>query len=157
MGALVLTVAAVCSLGGNLHGILVSTPRVTHALAVRGDLPRWFASVHPRFATPSNSILFLASLTAALAISGSFVWLAVVSTLARMIIYAVTIAALPRAPLRPRVSAFAIVSGAVGILLCAWAAAQADSAAWQTLVALTVGGALLYAIARRTSGAFARP
>ena len=42
---------------------------------------------------------------AALAISGSFVWLAVVSTLARMIVYAVTIAALPRAPGRRHLGA----------------------------------------------------
>jgi amino acid transporter len=152
MGALALMIAAVCSLGGNLHGIMVSTPRVTHALAARGDLPRWFAGVHPRFATPSNSILFLAAFTALLAISGSFVWLAVVSTLARMIIYAVTIAALPRAPLKPPVTAFAVISGAIGILLCAWAAYQASAVAWQTLAGLTLAGALLYAIARRATG-----
>jgi amino acid transporter len=155
VGALVLTAAAICSAGGNLHGIMVSTPRVTHALAVRGDLPRWFAGVHPRFATPSNSILFLAAFTALLAISGSFVWLAVVSTLARMIIYAVTIAALPRAPTKPRVTTFAIISGLAGILLCGWAAMQANAAAWQTLAGLTVAGALLYAIARRATGSSA--
>ena len=155
LGASALMIAAVCSLGGNLHGNMVATPRVTHALAERGDLPRWFAVVHPRFATPSNSILFLAALTAALAISGSFVWLAVVSTLARMIIYAVTITALPRAPLKPPVTAFAVISGAIAILLCAWAAYQADAAAWTTLAALTVAGALLYAIARRATGSSA--
>ena len=86
------------SLAGSLHGIMTSTPRVTYAMAERGDLPAWFARVHPRFETPANSILFFAVLAAALAISGSFVWLAVISTLARMIVYAVTIAALPRAP-----------------------------------------------------------
>ncbi|HMI40162.1 MAG TPA: APC family permease [Sphingomicrobium sp.] len=151
-GALALTFAAACSLGGNLHGIMVSTPRVTYAMAARGDLPRWFAGVSPRFATPSNSILFLAAFTALLAISGSFVWLAVVSTLARMIIYAVTIASLPRAPLKPRVTPFAIISGGAGILLCGWAALQADAAAWKTLAALALAGIALYAIARRATG-----
>ncbi len=36
-------------------------------------------------------------LGAALALSGSFVWLAIVSTLARLIVYAASIAALPKA------------------------------------------------------------
>ena len=49
-------------------------------------------------------------------------------------------------------TAFAVISGAIGILLCAWAAYQASAAAWQTLAALTVAGALLYAIARRATG-----
>jgi amino acid transporter len=152
LGALALTVAAVCSLGGNLHGNMVATPRVTHALAARGDLPRWFAGIHPRFATPTNSILFLAAFTALLAISGSFVWLAVVSTLARMIIYAVTIAALPRAPLIQPVTPFAVISGTVGILFCAWAAYQATAEAWRMLGALALAGSILYAIARRATG-----
>ena len=143
-GAAVLTLAAISSLFGNLHGIMASTPRVTHAMAARGDLPSWFGRVSARFETPANSILFLALLTAALAVSGSFVWLAVVSTLARMIVYAATIAALPRAPGRPRVTGFHWISGAVGILICILAASQADGAAWATLGALAVAGILLY-------------
>jgi basic amino acid/polyamine antiporter, APA family len=82
-GAAVLTLTALASLAGSLHGIMTSTPRVSYALAVRRDLPAWFGRVQPRFETPANSILFFAILACALAISGSFVWLAVVSTLAR--------------------------------------------------------------------------
>ena len=80
---------------------MAATPRVTFAMAERGELPAWLAKVHRAFATPASSILFFAALVAALAVSGSFVWLAVISTLARMIVYAVTIIALPRAPKRP--------------------------------------------------------
>jgi basic amino acid/polyamine antiporter, APA family len=146
-GAAIVTLAAIASLGGNLHGIMAAVPRVTYAMGERGDLPPWFASVSARFATPANSIAFLALAAAALAVSGSFVWLAVVSTLARMFIYAVTIAALPRAPERPRLSIMHWASGAIGIALCAWAAAQADAKAWITLAVLAVAGLLLYAVA----------
>jgi amino acid transporter len=113
----------------------------------RADLPRWFASVSGRFETPANSIAFLALVTAVLTISGSFVWLAVVSTLARMFVYAVTIAALPRAPERPSITALHWASGALGIAICAWAAAQADAKAWLTLGALAGAGLLLYMLA----------
>ena len=147
-GATALTLAAVASLAGSLHGIMTSTPRVSYALGLRGDLPAWFARVQPRFETPANSIMFFALVTGALAVSGSFVWLAVVSTLARMIVYAVTIAALPRAPGRARPGALHYLLGAVGIAVCIWAAAQADAKAWLTLGALAGAGVLLYAIAR---------
>ena len=53
------------------------------ALAENGDLPRWFAFVHPRFRTPSNAILFSFAVALALSISGSFVFLAAVSAVAR--------------------------------------------------------------------------
>jgi amino acid transporter len=145
-GAAVLTLAAVASLTGNLHGIMTSTSRVTHALGERGDLPTWFARVHPRFVTPANSILFLAALAGALALSGSFVWLAVVSTLARLIVYAATIAALPRAPERGRVNPLLYVLGALGIALCVWGMAQADWKAWSTLGLLALAGAVLYGV-----------
>ena len=150
-GAAALTLTAMASLAGSLHGIMTSTPRVSYALAVRRDLPAWFGRVNRRFETPANSILFFAVLAGALAISGSFVWLAVVSTLARMIVYAVTIAALPRAPAERRLKARHWLLGAAGILVCAWAASQADLNAWSTLAALSAGGLLLYAIAARGS------
>ena len=148
-GAAALTLTAMASLAGSLHGIMTSTPRVSHALASRRDLPAWFGRVHPRFETPANSILFFAIFAVALAISGSFVWLAVVSTLARMVVYAVTIAALPRAPGRRRLALWHWLLGAVGIAICGWAASQADLKAWATLAALSAVGLLLYAIASR--------
>lgn len=156
-GAAVLTLAAVASLTGNLHGIMTSTSRVTYALGRRGDLPAWFASVHPRFATPANSILFLAAVAAALALIGTYVWLAVISVLARLITYGVTIAALPRAPERGRVSPFLYALGAAGIALCIWGMAQAAADAWRTLGLLALGGAALYAVAVLPKGRLTKP
>lgn len=147
IGAAILTLAAVASLAGSLHGIMTSTPRVTYALGARGDVPAWFARVQARFETPANSIIFFALVVGTLAVTGSFVWLAVVSTLARMIVYSVTIAALPFAPGKPRLSALHYTLGAAGIAVCVWAAAQADTKAWLTLGALAAGGLLLYALA----------
>jgi APA family basic amino acid/polyamine antiporter len=150
-GASILTLAAIASLAGSLHGIMTSTPRVSYALANRGDLPGWFGRVQPKYETPANSILFFAVFAVALALSGSFVWLAVVSTLARMIVYAVTIAALPRAPGGRRLQWHHWLLGALGIAVCIWVASQADTKAWLTLGALSGAGLLLYAVAARGS------
>jgi APA family basic amino acid/polyamine antiporter len=154
VGALLLGVAAIFSVAGNLHGNMAATPRVTFAMAERGELPSWFAVIHRSFETPIASILFFAAFVAGLAVSGSFVWLAVVSTLARMIIYAVTILALPRAPERPaRLTGSHWALAGTGVLICVLVAAQADAKAWITLVVLSAAGLLLYLLTPRRSAA----
>lgn len=146
MGAACVLLAAVTSLLGNLHGNLAATPRVTFALAERGDLPLWLAAVHPRFASPHASILFMSGLAAVLALTGGFVWLAVVSTLARLVVYGVTIAAWLASGRR---RAGERVLGGIGILLCAAVATQAEVKAWVTLALLALGGWFLFRLARR--------
>ncbi|HEX7929535.1 MAG TPA: APC family permease, partial [Sphingomicrobium sp.] len=153
VGALIIGVTAIFSTAGNLHSNMAATPRVTFAMAERGELPSWLATINRRFDTPVASILFFAGLVAALAVSGSFVWLAVISTLARMIVYSVTILALPLAPERPaRLTASHWVISAVGILICVFVAAQADGTAWLTLGALAGGGLLFYLVAAAMGG-----
>ncbi|HEX9933396.1 MAG TPA: APC family permease [Allosphingosinicella sp.] len=152
VGALVLSLAALFSIAGNATSSMTSTPRVTYALARDGLLPGWFGRVSERWATPVNSILFMAALGAALALTGSFVWLAVVSTLARLVVYSGCLAALPgeerRSGGRAALSAAAAVPG---LLVCLWAASQSSWESWRTLLVLLAAGLLLYAVARRRS------
>lgn len=146
LGAIILSLAALASIAGNITGSLTSTPRVTYALAGQGSLPRWFGAISPRFATPANSILFMGLAGGALAASGSFVWLAIVSTLARLIVYAACIATLPRAE-RMKPLGYALL--AAGLAICLWAAMQSTWLAWGRLAALVAVGVLLYFLARR--------
>jgi amino acid transporter len=95
-GAIVMMAGLVASVGGNLSGALFSTPRITYALALEGALPAWFSTVSRRFGTPVVSIAVFGATAFALAAAGSFVWLAGLSVLARVLIYAGCIAALPR-------------------------------------------------------------
>jgi amino acid transporter len=62
-------------------------------MAENGDLPRWLAAVHPRYRTPSNAILCMTAGILGLALSGSFVVLALASGVARLVIYTGTCAA----------------------------------------------------------------
>jgi len=57
------------------------------ALAENGELPRFFAKIHPRYRTPSNAVIFTTLVALGLALSGSFVILAVASAVARLITY----------------------------------------------------------------------
>ncbi len=148
-GALILTATALASIAGNLTGSMTATPRVTYALAAQNSLPRWFGAVHALWATPANSILFMGLAGIALGVTGSFLWLAIVSTLARLIVYAVSIAALPKAE-KAGAGIWAMVAAALAI--CLWAAAQSSWQSWAMLGGLVLAGLLLYALARRQAG-----
>ena len=144
-GAAILTVTVVFSLLGNISGGMTSATRVTYALGRDGLAPSWFGRVNPRYATPANSILFMGALIAVLALSGSFVWLAIVSTLARMFVYGLAIAALPRLESH---RATAWLLALCGIVTCAWVAAQSTARSWQMLGALVATGVVLFALTR---------
>lgn len=150
-GGVMLALVAMMSVTGNLTGNLTSSSRVTFAMAEQKMLPRWFGAISPRYATPANSILFMALVAILLAASGSFVWLAIVSTLARMIVYAVSIAALPSVQRRhgATIGVGTLVMMAVGLGVCGWAAYQSAWNAWALLGGLVVLGLILSVIARR--------
>jgi amino acid transporter len=93
-GAGLIAVGAMLSTFGWLTGAFVTSPRLTYALAERGDFPRVFSAVHPRFRTPYISILLWTALVLALALYGSFIWNAILSVAARLVTYAASCAAL---------------------------------------------------------------
>jgi basic amino acid/polyamine antiporter, APA family len=145
-GGLLMTATAIFSLLGNISAGMTGTTRTTYALGRDGLLPGWFGRVSARFQTPANSVLFMGALIFVLALSGSFVWLAVVSTLARMIVYALSIASLPRKE-RLGVGRWALV--AAGLAVCLWAALQSEWPSWRMLLILAAAGTLLYLFAQR--------
>lgn len=95
-GATLVVLAIVASVGGNLVGSMFSTPRVTYRLALDGQLPRAFASVHRTHNTPWVSVLVYGGASFALAATGSFAALAVMSVFTRLMIYITCIGAMPR-------------------------------------------------------------
>ena len=86
-GAAMIAIGSVVSMTGNNMGQLLNGSRTIFALAENGDLPRWFGKVHPEYRTPSNAVLFGAAVALVLALSGSFVTLAAVSAIARLVMY----------------------------------------------------------------------
>lgn len=86
-GALMVSIGSAISMTGNNMGQILNGSRTLFALAENGDLPKWFAKVHPEYRTPSNAILFTAVVALTLALTGSFVALAAVSAIARLVMY----------------------------------------------------------------------
>lgn len=92
-GAALITIGAVLSTSGNNMGQALSGSRNLFALAEQGDLPSFFGRVHPRYRTPVTAILVTAGVALALALSGSFARLALVSAVSRLVVYVFTCAA----------------------------------------------------------------
>ncbi|MSO82030.1 MAG: amino acid permease [Acidobacteria bacterium] len=86
-GALLVSMGSAISTAGNNMGQILNGSRTLFALAENGDLPKWFARVHPTYQTPSNAILFTAVIALTLALTGSFIALAAVSAIARLVMY----------------------------------------------------------------------
>jgi len=155
VGAAVLIMGALFSIGGNLFASLLSAPRMTFALARSGSMPAWFAAVHSRHRTPHNSIWFYGFMCLMMALSGSFIWLAIMSTLVRLLSYMVCIAALPilEKTTESYEGQFKIPGGfllpAVAFGLCVWLLAQASLDAWLTLLGFIVAGSVLYWYSKR--------
>jgi APA family basic amino acid/polyamine antiporter len=120
-GALLVAAGAVVGAAGHLTGSILASARITFAMADRGSLPAVLARLHPRFKTPTASILLFAAAVWILAVTGSFVWNASISAVGRLLLYAVTASAVLR--LRKRgPSAFVVPawSHAVGFTFCVW-------------------------------------
>jgi amino acid transporter len=122
LGAALISAGALISLYGYLSAQMLHTPRLTFAMGERGDFPRLFARIHPRYRTPYVSILAFAAIAWGLAAAGSFKWNVILSSIGRLIIYGVTCASLPiLRRKKPNAPAFRLPFGnqfaALGVLL----------------------------------------
>ncbi len=156
IGLIAITLAAVFSIGGNLAAIMLAVPRLTYAMAEHNLLPKWFGVINKKHSTPGNSIIFLGALALVLALTGSFVQLAIASSLTRLISYILCIAALPtirrQASEEVRAQAYRLKGGysipAIAMVVCVWIAAQSKPETWIFTGKLLLIGLVFYVIAR---------
>ena len=152
LGAIAITITAVFSIGGNLSSSMLATPRLTQSLADHRLLPRWFGHINEKYSSPANSIMFLGGMSLILALSGSFVVLAVATTLTRLIVYVVCIAALPvikgKADPTTIERAYRIKGGytipLIGLGLCLWMISFSEAKSWILVGIVLVVGLVIY-------------
>jgi amino acid transporter len=153
-GALMMTLGAMISIGGNVGNTILAGPRYLYALAVDGYGPRALARVHPKYRTPAAAIITLSVVSLVLALSGSFVQLALLSIIARLTTYIGTAAAVPilRRRFGDRPNVVRLPGGmTIPILALLLSLAFLASAQWENLVAGLVAlvvGAIIYRFRR---------
>jgi amino acid transporter len=155
-GAALMTLGATMSASGNNMGQALSGTRNLYALAEQGDLPAFFARVHPRYRTPATAVIVTAGVSLLLELSGGYAALAAASAVSRLIVYVLTCAATIRlrhprfagavkpavfsVPFGPLIPSLAIV---IALAILAGATPQQLRSGMIALAA----GALLYAVA----------
>ncbi len=160
VGAIVIALTAVFSIGGNLASNMLSMPRLSFALGEQGMLPAWFAKIHPRFSTPGNSVILFGTVALLLALTGTFAKLAVAASLARISSYMLSIAGLPliRRRAEPDVVAaayklpFGLLIPIAALLICFWIAWDAPGEAWLMMGGLLGAGLVLFWLTQRYAG-----
>jgi len=142
----VVSLGALVSIGGTLNSIVLVSPRLLFAMAEDRCLPHAFGAVHARFRTPHVAILVSSVVMVALTLSGSFVTLATISTIIRLLTYSATCAALlklrrqPSAPPPGFIAPFGRLAATAALILSAWLLSNSSRKdAWTTVIAGAVG------------------
>ncbi len=86
-GVLAVTAAALAAAAGTTFSNVLVSPRMLYALSRDGFLPAGVGAIHPRYRTPATGVVLVGAIGAALAVSGSFAWLAALSAAARLVTY----------------------------------------------------------------------
>ncbi|MDA0707535.1 MAG: APC family permease [Proteobacteria bacterium] len=152
IGGVIIIITAIFSVTGNVTSIIIAAPRMTYAMAEDNSLPLWFSKVHEKYNTPANSIIFLGVFAFLLAITGTFIYLAIASTLSRMIAYSICILSLPfirkKADEETLKQATVLPGGyiipAVGFIVCVFAASQSTANSWMYMAGFIGLGSILY-------------
>ena len=125
-GGAIISAGALVSIFGNLNVILLAGSRLPFAMAEQSELPKFMGAVHRRFRTPHVSIVITGAVMLALTLSGTFVYAATISAIARLLTYAATCAALPVLRRRDRElpalfhAPAGVALAIVALVLCAW-------------------------------------
>jgi len=153
-GASILTLGAVFSITGNLTSSMLSAPRMVYVMGHDGSLPRWFSIVHEKYRTPANAIMSYGLFAILLSLSGGFVFLAVMSTAVRLLVYVMCILTLPM--LHKKLGEYEVqfsLPGGMAIpilafLLTLWLMTHASLQSWLATGGFMLLGGVLYVFTR---------
>jgi amino acid transporter len=121
IGPTIIGVGATLSITGYLVATLLSGPRVLYAFAERGDAPAFLARTHARFRTPAIAIALFTVATWVLALLGTFRYGALLSAVARLVIYGLVCASVfvfRKRALEGRRFAGAPAFAVLGLIMC---------------------------------------
>jgi len=156
--AAAISVGALVSIYGYLSANMLHTPRLTFALAERGDFPSVFARIHPRFHTPHVSIVLYTVLLLAFTLWGNFRWNITLSAVARLFTYSsVAVALFILRRRQPEANAFRLPGGkflaAIAIAFCVVLLVRAPLSNSSAVLATIVLASVNYAAVRNGTAA----
>ena len=157
VGGTVIVLGAALSMLGTINGGMLTMSRIPLAMADGGDLPAALGVLHPVTRAPVRSILLSAGVVWLLALTSTHVYVLTISTIARLLVFAVTCAALPALRRRPEVSAprFRLAGGivlpAASLMLIAWLLSGTSWKETRDVLLAAAVGAVIYVVGRASS------
>jgi basic amino acid/polyamine antiporter, APA family len=88
-GATIIAVGALFSVTGTLNAIMLVGSRLPYAFSEEKQFPKLFSFIHPKFKTPTLSLLLFTVITILVSIYYSFLSAASISAITRVMIYAI--------------------------------------------------------------------
>jgi basic amino acid/polyamine antiporter, APA family len=153
-GATLVTIGALISMVGTLNVTMLTVSRVPYAMALAGQLPRVLGRVHPKYRTPYVAVVLSGVLVLALTLSSSFVYLLTVSTISRLLVFAVTCASLPKLRQMAAVPSarFVLPGGPLipcaAVTMIAWLLVSSSWIESRDVTILILLGSLMYAVGK---------
>src|SRR4030095_17048296 len=88
-GAIIIALGAVFSVAGTLNAIMLVGSRLPFAFSEEKQCPKVFSFIHPKYKTPTWSLLLFMAITIIISLSYSFLSAASISAITRVMIYAI--------------------------------------------------------------------
>ena len=143
---------------GTINGGVLAISRIPFAMAEAKQLPKALAGLHPEYRTPVLSILVSCAAVLILTLTRGHIYLLTISTISRLFVFMVTIAALPIFRRRATVAAalFVLPGGMtipiVAFGLIVWLLTGTSWAETRDVLIATVAGAAVFLVSRRRFG-----
>ena len=132
-GALVIALGAMFSVTGTLNAIMLVGSRLPFAFSEEKQFPRIFSFIHPKYKTPTWSLLLFMTITILVSLTYSFLEAATISAITRVMIYAIVcITLIILRKKRPEQTGFfkikyGNVFAVLGVLIAFWLLSSAKS------------------------------
>lgn len=151
-GVVLIGVGAIISVLGTLNAIMLVGSRLPYAFSEEKQFPKLFTYIHPKYLTPTWSLLFYTAITILASINYSFLSAASISAIARVMIYGVVCIALIRLRKDAKMETeaflipFGIAFAVAGILITIWLVSSAKVNELRDIAVALGAGLAIYAV-----------
>ena len=154
-GATLIVVGAVVSILGTINAGVLAISRIPFAMAEAEQLPTALARLHPVYRTPVLSIVVSCVVVLLLTLTRGHIYLLTISTISRLFVFAVTIAALPVFRRRPTMAPalFSLPGGMtipiIAVLMIVWLLTGTSWKETRDVVIATLAGMAVFLLTAR--------
>ena len=152
IGVTIIGLGALFSITGTLNAIMLVGSRLPYAFSEENQFPKIFSFIHPKYKTPTWSLVLFAAITIAVSILNSFLYAATISAIIRLMVYGIVCFSLLRLRTNnpDQTNFFKVPFGNVlailGILITVWLLSSAKLSELRDVAIAAGVGFLLYFI-----------